>query len=263
MKSQRLIQMEQYILDETTVTMEELCAQFDISISTARRDIASLIRDGSIEKVYGGVRASKNYPPLAPFETRETTRREEKYRIGRRAAEEVGPGDIIFLDSGTTTMHMIGALAEKNPTVVTHNLQAINAAAPIESIAVLALPGALQRRTFSFTGLDAMKLLRNYHIRTAFMAATGLSMHGVSNSSPLEYEIKRTAMAQSERKVLLLDSGKFGKTALLTYAQLTEFDAVVTGAQPPEEYIRAIEGAGCELILANGKELCYVDHRMG
>lgn len=251
MKSQRLIQMEQYILDENTVTMEKLCEKFAISMSTARRDIAALIRDGSIEKVYGGVQVMKNTPVLPPFETREGTKREEKYRIGRRAAEEVKRGDIVFLDSGTTTMHMVGALSIKNPTIITHNLQAINAAAPMEEINVLSLPGALQRRTNSFTGLDAIKLLRSYHIRSAFMAATGLSTHGISNSSPLEYEIKRTAMAQSERKCLLLDSGKFDKTALLTYAQLTDFDAIITGEEPPEEYLRAIEKAGCELIIAH------------
>ena len=43
----------------------------------------------------------------------------------------------------------------------------------------------------------------------------------------MEYEIKREAMRNSEKKYLLLDSTKYGKSALLTYAHLGDMDKVI------------------------------------
>lgn len=250
MKSKRLIDMEQYILDRETASMEELAERFRVSMNTVRRDVAMLQAKGSIIKVYGGVRAKKLAMGLPSFEVRTDTLYEEKARIARKAAEYVREDDIIFLDSGTTTMHMIGALNNRPATVVTHNLEALNAAIPWDKIHMLVLPGALQRNTNSWTGAETVRALEGYHTRTAFMAATGLSMHGVTNSSPLEYEIKRAAIAQSERRILLIDHRKFGLTALMTYAHADAFDLVITDSMPPEEYVEALKNARTGLVIA-------------
>ena len=45
---------------------------------------------------------------------------------GRRAAELVHDGDVIYIDSGTTTLQMIDFLADrKDITIITNNLEAI------------------------------------------------------------------------------------------------------------------------------------------
>ena len=190
MKNIRLDLMEQYIIQKDTVSMEDLQQHFDTSINTIRRDVALLIKKGTIEKVYGGVCARKN-EQLTPFDVRTIKHPEAKMRIGRRAAALIEDGDTIFLDSGTTTLHIIQSLADKqNVTIITHNLHAIMAAMPYPNLAVIILPGQLLRKTSSFTGLETVRSLKAYNIKTAFMAATGLSLAGgVTNSSPLEYEL--------------------------------------------------------------------------
>ena len=70
----------------------------------------------------------------------------------------------------------------------------------------------------------------------AFMAATGASMTGVTNSSPLEYSIKKSAVAHTEKAVLLITGNKFGVTSLLTYATLNQFHTVITDESIPQEY---------------------------
>ena len=55
MRAERLNEMEQYILGKETVSLEDLCDQFDISMNTVRRDISELLDRGNIRKVYGGV----------------------------------------------------------------------------------------------------------------------------------------------------------------------------------------------------------------
>lgn len=251
MRNTRLEQMERYIIQKESVTMEELQAHFDTSMNTVRRDVALLIKKGIAEKVYGGVCARKA-EQLTPFDIRTIKHQEAKMLIGRKAAELVEDGDTIFLDSGTTTLHVVQNLAQKqNITIITHSLQATMAALPYPNLTIISLPGQLHRKTSSFTGLETVRFLKAYNIKTAFMAATGLSLSGgITNSSPLEYELKITAMERSAKSFLLLDSHKFGETALMTYAQLSRFTGVITEAMPSEDYVKALDDAGTKLILA-------------
>lgn len=252
MKEIRLAQMEQYILEKDTVLMEELQDHFSMSLNTVRRDIVSLIKKGTVEKVYGGVRARKA-EPLPPFDLRTIKHQEAKIAIGKKAAELVEDDDIIFLDSGTTTLHLIQNLAHKqNITIITHNLPAIMAAMPYPNLNVIVLPGRLQRRTSSLTGMEAIRMLSGYNMNKAFMAATGISStHSVTNSSSFEYELKVTALERCEQSILLLDSHKFGQSALMTYASLEKFNYLITEAMPDARYQEALKAAGTKLLLGH------------
>ncbi|HPF87254.1 MAG TPA: DeoR/GlpR family DNA-binding transcription regulator [Candidatus Limiplasma sp.] len=252
MRNVRLEQMESYIIAKESVSMTELQNKFSISMNTVRRDTAVLLKRGTIEKIYGGVCALKS-EHLTPFDVRNIENPTVKARIGQEAAKLVDSGDIIFLDSGTTTLQMIPHLQSKqNITIITYSLHAIMTALPYPNLTIITLPGQLHRSTSSFTGLEATKFLQYYNVQKAFMAATALSLtNGVCNSSPLEYEIKMTALARSEHSYLLLDNQKFGQTALLTYARLEQFDAIITDARPDASYADALERANTKLILAS------------
>ena len=228
MKSFRLRRMEQYILEKENVSMEELCEEFDMSMNTVRMDVAALVKKGSVKKVYGGV-CSNRQNSLVPFEERKMTNSDKKKSVCRAAAKLVDDGDIIYIDSGTTTMYLTDYLDKhKNITVLTNNLNLIMHAVPYENVQVICLPGILERKTNSFVSAETGKILARYNITKAFFAATGVTEAGdVTNSSSLEYEIKREAMRNSEKKYLLLDSSKYGKSALLTYAHVRDMDRVI------------------------------------
>lgn len=237
MRGYRLKQIEQYILDNDTVSMEAISENFRVSINTVRRDIAELQKLGSIEKIYGGVRAKKSNP-LIPFEERHMSHMEEKELIGRRAAELVEEGDIIYLDSGTTTLQVIAGLGDsKRVTIITNNLNALVEAVPYKNLNVITMTGQLDRKTNSFVGMSTLRELESYNIKKAFMAAAGLSLtSGATNSSLLEYEIKSRIVQRSEKAFLLIDASKFGFSSLTTYAQIPDFDAIITDQEPPKEY---------------------------
>jgi len=251
MKYSRLDEMEKYIQEQKTVTIPQLQTRFMTSINTVRRDVALLQKKGTVEKIYGGVRWRIG-EHLTSFNVRSGRNKEAKEAIGKKAAGFVADGDIIFLDSGTTTLQMVDQLAHlKDVTLITHNLQAVIIAAQYPNIKVTILPGQLHRETSSFTGLETLRMLKSYNIRKAFMGATGLSLHsGISNSSSLEYELKVTAIERSKEAYLLLDNQKFGETALLTFASLAKFYGIITNIQPDASYIEAIRSAGSKLFIA-------------
>ena len=252
MKADRILEMERLILQKGAATMDELREHFDISMNTVRRDVVELLERGTVEKVYGGVCARRNEQVLTPYEVRRRGSEEAKAAIGKRAAQLVHDGDIIFIDSGTTTLHMIDHLSHlRELTIITNNLEAINRALPHENITIIALPGQVRRKTRSFTGDDAVSYLRRFNVSIAFMASTGLSSHGVTNSSPMEYEIKKCAVAGAETTVLLLSRSKFGVTGLMTFAQPEDFDVLVTDEAPDAEQLQYLAGKKITLIVAD------------
>ncbi len=237
MKSFRLRRMEQYILEKENVSMEDLCREFDISMNTVRMDVATLVRKGSIKKVYGGV-CSNRQNSLVPFEERKMKNSEKKKAVCKAAAKLVNDGDIIYIDSGTTTMYLPDYLGNhKNITLLTSNLNAILHAVPHENIQVICLPGILERKTNSFVSAETGQILARYNVKKAFFAATGVTENGdITNSSSLEYEVKKEAMHNSEHKYLLLDSSKYGKSALLTYAHLSDMEKVIADEEISKEF---------------------------
>lgn len=243
MKTKRLTEMEAYILRRGAVTMEELRAAFDVSMNTVRRDVAELLKTGSIQKVYGGVRSTSQNP--VPYPKPGGAKR----AICFEAAKLVKDGDIVFIDSGTTTVQIIEAIRDMRVTVITNNIQVMTKALEYENIRVIMLPGEVHRKTLSITGEDSAEYLSHMNTNIAFMAATGASFTGVANSSPLEYSIKKAAVAHAERAVLLVAGSKFGTTSLLIYAGLDKFQTVITDSRIPPAYRQRLKDLHIDLRI--------------
>ena len=250
MKSFRLRRMEQYVLEKETVSMEELCTEFGISMNTARLDVAQLVNKGSIKKVYGGV-TSNRQNSLVPFEERKMKNNDRKRSICRAAAALVEDGDIIYIDSGTTAMYLVDFLENRrNITILTHNLNAIMRALPYPDMQIICLPGTLERKTNSFVSAETGRVLERYNIQKAFLAAAGVTANGdVTNSSPMEFEVKRAALENSAHVYLLVDSSKYGRSSLLTYAGITDMEKVIADDDADKAFVELCRQNNVELQL--------------
>ena len=250
MRNDRLLEMEKVIGQSGTISMTELCDLFNVSMNTVRRDVAELRRRGDVEKVYGGVCAVENNGSvLRPFTERQTIADAAKRAICREAAKLLEDGDVVFVDSGTTMVHLVDNLASRQElTIITNNLALVQQAIPYDNLRMIVLPGQLRRKTNSLTGLETVRALRQYNIRKAFLAATGSTLTGVTNSSPQEYEIKRTALECSDERILLLCKQKFGHAGLMTYADFQDFHYIVTDQPLDAPYAEAVKRAGATVL---------------
>lgn len=246
MKIDRLAEVEQYITANQTVTLDKLCEVFNISKNTIRRDINDLVNSGSVKKIYGGVTAIKK--TVVPYEERDIKNKAEKLAIARAAAEKVQDGDVIYVDSGTTAPNMVKYLKGKNITILTESLNTILNALPLSELKVIVLGGSLIRETNSFRTMN-METIKAFNINKAFMATTGLSIsNGITNSSPLEYEIKKEIVSKSDKIYLLADHSKLGVSSLLTYCKLQEINCLITDKMPSEEFLSFFDGNQIECI---------------
>ncbi len=249
MRLDRINDMERYIQDQGTVSLEALAKHFQISLNTVRRDINELQKRGTLDKVYGGVSAKKKEEAV-PFTIRKSKNSLQKQTIGRLAAELVSDGDTIFLDSGSTTVCLLPHISQKNNlTVVTHSLTVMYEASKYPSLQVIALGGLFHPTTSSYVGFSTLEALSRLSLTTIFIAATGVSLDaGLTNTTYFEAEIKRAVTSRSNKIVLMADSSKFGYASTITFFDFNRLYAVVTEKPPAQEYLEAIHKNNTKLL---------------
>lgn len=250
MKLQRTNNITEYIRAYGVCSYEELCEQFHVSLSTIRRDVDDLEKEGVIEKVHGGVRISDSYAeteqnsPLYKFDY-------AKDRIAARAARMVEDGDIILLGSGSTVAHMVSHLKKKkNITLITNNLAVLNETLDCD-FNVISIGGNLDKMVMSFVGLQSATQISGLNANKCFLSCNGIHRHSITNVVDLEADLKKTEIAISDRIVLLADHRKFDAMSLYSFATLEDIDVLITDEQPKKEYEELCQEADCELIIAN------------
>lgn len=251
MRSKRINDIEEYIYKNKTVTLDQLCKVFQVSKNTIRRDLKEIILEGNIKKIYGGV-TTKTNRDLQPFSERDISDLEAKKMISAKAANLIEDGDVIFIDSGTTTCHIVEYLKDKkNLTIITNSLEVLLRVNQNDNIKIISLSGELDQRTLSFTGDSTISMLKHFNITKAFMASTGVSVEsGVTNSSTKEHEIKSIAVRKSRNVYLLITHDKFHKTAIMTYCGLDQLTGVISDENPPEDIHIFLSEHNIDIYLA-------------
>lgn len=240
MKYNRIKEIEQLIEQHHSLTNEELCHMFNISMQTLRRDLKILEDKGLITKVYGGVLSSKKTiaSSVTSLDERLNKAVEAKRRIGELASTLVEDYDVIFVDSGTTAFHIIPFLNNKKEvTVITHSLYAINVLANQKNLKCIALGGVFNPQAYSFqTEPDEYPYLYN----KAFISTVGVDEDGCTNTDILEGKIKQHIINKSNEVYLLVDQSKFVTQGYNRFAKLESFNGVICDGSIPTSIIKVL-----------------------
>lgn len=247
MKINRLKKLEDYIKLIGTVSNEELCAKFNISLQTLRRDLKILEDNDKIDKVYGGViykdRSLLN--SVQAIESREQSNLKEKKYIAQIATRLIENNSVIFVDSGTTACQIIPYLAHhKNVTVITHSLLVVNMVAKLPNLKCICLGGLLKADTLSF-GIDITD--NSYHCNLAFIATVGLSNEGLTNTDIEEGKIKEHMIQLSGKVIVLADHSKLMNKGFYHFADLENISGIVLDRRPNDKFINQCNKLGVHL----------------
>ncbi len=185
-----------------------------------------------------------------PFAAREIRNVAEKKIVAQIAASLIQDGEVIYIDSGTTTMHMLPHLANKNQlTIVTANIYVIDYASRYQNLNVIATGGYVYAPSNALVGPDVISCIKSYNFSKIFLASTGISIeHGATNASPLECEIKQRLVQKSCQNFLLVDNSKLDVASLMTYCELNALDNIIMNAPPPEKYLAYFENNNVKLL---------------
>lgn len=249
MKLKRNNEIISYLKTYRLSTYEELAEQFDVSLTTIRRDVEELCSQNRVIKVHGGIKINEDLleedDPTLLFEYDYI-----KDRLAKAAVRLIEDGDIVLLGSGSTVAHMVRHLKnKKNITLITNNLAILNETMDCD-FNVVNIGGNLDRTTFSFVGVQSSRQISELNANKCFISCNGISQHSISNITDLEADIKKAEIAISNKTILLADHHKFDTMSLYSFARLTDIDYLVTDERPDKQYIRLCKDDHCQLIVA-------------
>ena len=213
-----------------------------VSEPTVRRDFTELEKKGLITKRYGGAIL---HPSAAdqeiPFLLREQERSSVKAEIGRKASALVEDGMVIMLDGSTSAYHLVPYLARyKDLIVITSGAKTAVALAEA-NIRTFCTGGQMRIHSFSYVGDSATAFVKNINADILFFSCHGLTEDGrMTDRAVEEADLRKAMFTVCKKKVLLCDSGKFGKTYFYNMGSVTEIDEIVSDAPLPPQIEKMI-----------------------
>lgn len=243
------------------IAVKELAEILAVSEMTIRRDLHDLEQQRAVQLFHGGVILDPEHQrpqiiidktnPRYQLTAEDIRNADRKKRIGERAAELVEENDIIIIDSGSTTIHLAESLPAYLPfTGIFWALNILDAIKKKGNCSMIFAGGYYHDNSMMFESPEGVALIGRNRANKGFFAAGGVSDKlGVTNSNPYAVDIKQASLASSLEKILLVDSSKFGDIKPAHYAELTDFDSVITDDGIPGEYAELIEKLGIDLIV--------------
>jgi DeoR family transcriptional regulator, aga operon transcriptional repressor len=236
---------------EGRVLVLDLAKRFTTSQVTIRKDLEDLHAHGLIHRTHGGALPAREGALEDPtLREKEKLHRKEKLRIAEAATRLVQEGQVVILDSGTTTTAIARALRHfQNLTIVTN---AVNIAAELSGTAVevILTGGTLRKNSFSLVGPIAEETLHRLNADLLFLGVDGFDVqYGLSTPNLLEAKVNRVMVEVAKRTVAACDSSKFGRRSLSLIAPPQALHEVITDRGAPKSDVKMLKKAGIEVTL--------------
>jgi len=251
MPEQRQQRMAELVRETGSVTVPELEEEFGVSAATARRDLAVLERQGKVKRTHGGAVVPGLTQHEDSFQQRLGEAVEAKKRLARAATSLLGEDETVFIDSSTTAYYAAQRILAdvSRVTFLTNLMPAMELLTTIESenVNLIGVGGTFRGLTLSFVGPWTVRMIESHLTDKVFFSVKGVTSEGyLTDSNPLEAEVKRAMIKQAARPVLLVDGRKFERRGLNVVAHISDVSLVMT-ADAPRSYAEKLVESGVDV----------------
>ncbi len=233
------------------VLVTDLAKHFHTSQITIRKDLESMHHDGHLERTHGGAL------PVKPgalkdrsLSEKERLHRQEKVRIAAAAVQTIREGQVVILDSGTTTTAIARACRRFRSLTIITNATNIAAELADSHVEVILTGGVLRANSFSLVGPLAEESLQKLSADLLFLGVDGFDVrYGLTTPNLLEARVNRAMVEAARRTVLVCDSSKFGKRSLSLILPTSKIREIITDKSAPKNDLRVLREAGVAVKL--------------
>ncbi|MRX51911.1 DeoR family transcriptional regulator [Paracoccus sp. S-4012] len=225
-RQERLEAVMGLIAASGSVRLRDAATRLGVTEMTLRRDVAG---PHAPLRALGGWLVRASLAPDYDLPAEMDRHVEAKRAAARAALPLIRPGTRIFVDCGTTTVHLAPLLAGPL-TVVTHALPVAQivaqAAGQGGDLALDLLGGAYHPATAAFFARPALPDGSRFDL--AVISAGGIDSDGaLSCSHGAEVALKQAVIAASRQRIVLADRSKLDLRRPYVFASRAVFDAVV------------------------------------
>ena len=250
-KNQRRERILNRLGSDVSVRVKSLADLFGVTTETIRRDIDALTEQGLVDRTYGGA-VSKSLTSEPNIDKRRQENVAERERIAHYAATLIEPGDVLMIDSGSTTNYFAKALAARMIplTVLTNCLPVVQRLGGIPEVRVIMCPGDYRGTENGVYGQQTIEFLDRFQANTAVIGAGGITEKDVTDADSNAIWVKRKMMERSRKTLLLLDHSKYGKSGFENFCVLGDIDELVVDKKPTNSLDRALRSAAVKIHIA-------------
>lgn len=240
-------------------TIADLAEKFGVSPDTIRRDLDGLTRRGSVLRTYGGVVRAEATASIhhVTFQARVEAHQEAKRAIGLAAASMVANGSTVLVNGGTTVLEFAKALSTHRELVIITNNLMLPPVLPESAVTEVHILAGQYDPTSLVTlgpvqlpnqyGPEAHQIYADYAVLGVGGVAAGA---GFTGTDIRESSMIKAMMAQAATVIVLADSSKFARQALVTIADLAQADYLITDLPPDSTIAGALDDAAVNLVVA-------------
>ncbi|SDS97480.1 DeoR/GlpR family DNA-binding transcription regulator [Microlunatus soli] len=231
------------------VGVADLAVELNASEVTIRKDLDDLAAAGALRRVRGGAVSAARRGLTAPFVVREREAYPEKERIARAAAELIGDGEAVLLDSGTTGLQTAIALADHAITLMPLSAREIAALVDAPGVALVLPGGPVRPVELAFNGAVAERGVAMMRFDTFLLTPCAITAeHGVTAYDVDDATIKRTGIDAANRVIALAEGRKLARTAMAAVCEPGEIDILITDRDAPVAATDALVELGIEVV---------------
>ena len=232
------------------VVAKAMSERFGVSEDTVRRDLRELAAEGLLQRVHGGALPAS--PAMVDFAHRQQIGVEAKSAIARRAAEMVLPGQVVFIDGGTTCVQLARSLPPAlRATVVTHSPSIAVELAEHPGIEVVLIGGRLFKHSVVAVGAAAMEAIARVRVDLYFMGVTGVHpMAGLSTGDFEEASVKRALIERAAEVVVLASAEKLHAASPYVVAPVQAAQTLVVEGDTAQALVAPFMALGIAVVRA-------------
>ena len=256
LKAERQAIILQLIGDKGYIKTDELVDALEVSHVTLRRDLIALAKQNLIHLEHGGATRIDYLDGIAEplYDTKLYVHSEAKNTMADIASGLVRDGDILILDSGTTTFRLAQRLKGRkfsSLTVITSDIMVARELSPHPNISVLVLGGILRKSYFNVYGPFTEMILSNLKASKLFLAFEGASVRrGLSLNLLEEVPVKQKMIEICDEVIAFGDRRKFAKDSPYHICGWDKITHVILDDEPDQEYIQLFSEKN--IILCSG-----------
>jgi DeoR family galactitol utilization operon repressor len=236
------------LMEESSVSVSVLAKRLNVTVVTARADLAALEEEGLLVRTPGGA-VPAQHPKLME---RMQSEKGVKGTIAKAAAAMIEDGDTIIVSAGTTTALIAKyLLGKKNIHIVTNNTLLLSYARTNPQIRVTLIGGEFRPEEEGVVGPMALQSIDQFYVSKAFIGIDGASAkQGFTAHFVESADLVRKMAEQADQSIVLSDSGKFGKPGFARILPFGGVDALVTDNELTNEFEEELTSAGVRIVKA-------------
>ncbi|NTK01917.1 DeoR/GlpR transcriptional regulator [Enterococcus faecium] len=232
-----------YLKNNQFARVTDLIELVNYSEATIKRDLVFLEKSGLIRRVRGGAMLIDNRKIDVPY-LMKITKLEEERKIADTASSLIRDDMVLFLDSSTTSLHLVRNLARFDGLqIITNGIVTAAMLSEYTTAKVSVLGGAIVPKRATINGSKAYNDALSYYADLAIMSCRGLDFsQGVTETHEGEAMVKKAFRKQSDRLAVLVTQQKIAHKFMHQAIAFHEIDYLVTSKElTKEQYAKVKE----------------------